>query len=93
MHEIDSWAEEMRAAYLYRVVAEAEAGTPRENLFNALAGEAEEGKGLRGRRRNLRNVRLSRICNVVFLPRQPPFTPRGISVILPQYLKLCRFRH
>ena len=41
MHEITSWSEEMRAAYLYRVVAQAEAGTPREKLFLELAGEAE----------------------------------------------------
>jgi VIT1/CCC1 family predicted Fe2+/Mn2+ transporter len=31
----------MRAAYLYRVVAQAEAGTPREKLFYQLADEAE----------------------------------------------------
>ena len=29
MHEITSWSEELRAAYLYRVVAAAETGTPR----------------------------------------------------------------
>ncbi len=40
-HEITSWFEEMRAAYLYRVVAQAEAGTSREKLFLQLAGEAE----------------------------------------------------
>jgi len=41
MHEITSWSEEMRAAYLYRVVAQAEAGTPRQSLFLQLADEAE----------------------------------------------------
>ena len=41
MHEITSWNEEKRAAYLYRVVAACEAGTPRERLFLGLAGEAE----------------------------------------------------
>ena len=41
MNEITSWAEEKRAAYLYRVVAECEAGTPREKLFLGLAAEAE----------------------------------------------------
>jgi vacuolar iron transporter family protein len=41
MHEITSWSEELRAAYLYRVVAQAEAGTPREKLFLELANEAE----------------------------------------------------
>ena len=41
MSEISSWAEEKRAAYLYRVVAESETGTPRQKLFTDLAGEAE----------------------------------------------------
>lgn len=41
MHEIESWFEEMRSAYLYRVVAAKEAGTPRQALFNELAQEAE----------------------------------------------------
>lgn len=41
MHEIKSWAEEKRSAYLYRVVAAKEAGTPRQALFNELAQEAE----------------------------------------------------
>ena len=35
------WGDEMRSAYLYRVVADAEAGTPREKLFRGLAAEAE----------------------------------------------------
>ncbi len=41
MNEISNWSEEKRAAYLYRVVAACEAGTPREKLFFGLAGEAE----------------------------------------------------
>lgn len=35
------WADEMRSAYLYRIVADAERGTPREKLFRGLADEAE----------------------------------------------------
>lgn len=38
----DGWTDEMRSAYLYRVVAEVEAGTAREKLFRGLAAEAEE---------------------------------------------------
>src|SRR5271169_4946956 len=38
---LGGWREEMRSAYLYRVMAEAEAGTPRAELFQGLAGEAE----------------------------------------------------
>jgi vacuolar iron transporter family protein len=41
MREIESWAEEMCSAYLYRIVAVKEAGTPRQALFNELAQEAE----------------------------------------------------
>ena len=36
------WREEMQAAYLYRVVAEMEAGTPRASLFTELVSEAEK---------------------------------------------------
>ena len=38
---LESWTEEQRSAYLYRVCAEAEAGTSRADLFRRLAGEAE----------------------------------------------------
>jgi VIT1/CCC1 family predicted Fe2+/Mn2+ transporter len=38
---LESWTEEMRSAHLYRVIAGAEAGTPRERLFRSLANEAE----------------------------------------------------
>jgi hypothetical protein len=38
---LESWAEEQRSAFLYRVCAEAEAGTTRADLFTRLAGEAE----------------------------------------------------
>jgi len=41
VNEVSSWAEEKRAAYLYRIVAAAESGTPREKLFIGLAAEAE----------------------------------------------------
>ena len=42
MNEIHNWTEEMQAAYLYRVVAQVEAGTPRQSLFLELAGAAEK---------------------------------------------------
>jgi VIT1/CCC1 family predicted Fe2+/Mn2+ transporter len=38
---LESWHEEQRSAYLYRVCAEAETGTTRAELFRRLAGEAE----------------------------------------------------
>ena len=42
MHELESWEEEKRSAYLYRVVARAEAGTVRAGLFNELAESADK---------------------------------------------------
>ena len=41
MDLLESWKEEMRSAYLYRVVAACEKGTAREGLFRQLAVEAE----------------------------------------------------
>jgi hypothetical protein len=38
MNPLESWREEQQAAYLYRVCADAEAGTPRAELFLGLAG-------------------------------------------------------
>jgi VIT1/CCC1 family predicted Fe2+/Mn2+ transporter len=38
---LESWQEEQRSAFLYRVCAEAEGGTTRAELFRRLAGEAE----------------------------------------------------
>jgi VIT1/CCC1 family predicted Fe2+/Mn2+ transporter len=38
---VNQWKDEMRSVYLYRVVAKAEQGTPREALFTGLAAEAE----------------------------------------------------
>ena len=40
MNPLESWREEQQAVYLYGVCAEAEAGTPRADLFRGLAGEA-----------------------------------------------------
>ena len=40
MNPLESWREEQQAVYLYLVCAEAEAGTPRADLFRGLAGEA-----------------------------------------------------
>ena len=38
----ESWQEEKQSAWLYRVVAECERGTPRESLFKELAQAADE---------------------------------------------------
>ncbi|HET9664921.1 MAG TPA: VIT1/CCC1 transporter family protein [Burkholderiales bacterium] len=42
MRELDSWREEKRSAFLYRVVAEKEHGTARAALFSELAQEADK---------------------------------------------------
>lgn len=41
MNPLESWHEEQRSAFLYRVCSEAEEGTVRAELFRRLAGEAE----------------------------------------------------
>ena len=40
-HALEGWLEEKRSVYLYHAVAKAEAGTPRQALFNELAAAAE----------------------------------------------------
>jgi VIT1/CCC1 family predicted Fe2+/Mn2+ transporter len=40
--EIESWVDEKEAEYLYGVLAEVEAGTPREALFRGLLGAADK---------------------------------------------------
>ena len=42
MHELESWHEEKQSAYLYRIVSDAESGTPRQILFLELANAAEK---------------------------------------------------
>ncbi len=42
MHALDSWKEEKRSAYLYRIISDQESGTPRQLLFLELAKEADK---------------------------------------------------
>jgi len=42
VHELESWKEEKRSAYLYRVLSDLESGTPRQLLFLELAKDAED---------------------------------------------------
>lgn len=41
MHTLENWTEEKRSAWLYRIVSDAESGTPRQVLFLELAQAAE----------------------------------------------------
>jgi VIT1/CCC1 family predicted Fe2+/Mn2+ transporter len=43
---IEGWRDEKQAAFLYRVLAEAERGTTREGLFRALAAASEKQAGI-----------------------------------------------
>ncbi len=45
----EGWRDEMRAAWIYRVMADSEKGTVREALFRELAGEAEGQAAIWGR--------------------------------------------
>jgi VIT1/CCC1 family predicted Fe2+/Mn2+ transporter len=45
-HAREGWHEEKSSAYLYRAVARAEAGTPRQALFEELAAAAESQAGI-----------------------------------------------
>lgn len=45
-HALEGWTEEKSSAYLYRAVARAEAGTPRQALFEELAEAAENQAGI-----------------------------------------------
>jgi VIT1/CCC1 family predicted Fe2+/Mn2+ transporter len=42
MVDMSSWQEEQRSAYLYRIMADVEAGTTRAALFRDMAGEADK---------------------------------------------------
>jgi VIT1/CCC1 family predicted Fe2+/Mn2+ transporter len=49
MYELESWLEEKRSAYLYRIVSDLESGTPRQILFLELAKAADEQAALWGK--------------------------------------------
>jgi VIT1/CCC1 family predicted Fe2+/Mn2+ transporter len=86
MHEVESWEEEKRAAYLYHVIAGAEAGTPRESLFRELAAAADRQADIwadaalkAGARVPPRYVPDLRTRTVSFLVRRSgPYALRGI---------------
>jgi len=46
MQALESWTEEKRSAWLYRIVSDSESGTPRQVLFLELARAAEHQAGL-----------------------------------------------
>ncbi|HET7201654.1 MAG TPA: VIT1/CCC1 transporter family protein [Burkholderiales bacterium] len=52
----EEWLDETRSAYLYRVIAEVERGTPRADLFEKLAHEAEGQAAIWARNTGLASV-------------------------------------
>jgi vacuolar iron transporter family protein len=87
MHELNSWKEEKRSAYLYRIISGQESGTPRQELFLELAKEADSQAGLWAA--EMKKVGLSvpdhyipdtRVRIVAWLARR--FGPRRIKPIL-----------
>jgi VIT1/CCC1 family predicted Fe2+/Mn2+ transporter len=52
----EGWLDELRSAYLYRVIADAEGGSPRSRLFLELAGEAEGQAAIWARKAGLASV-------------------------------------
>lgn len=54
--EDNGWLDELRSAYLYRVIAETEEGSPRAGLFLALATEAEGQAAIWAKRAGLESL-------------------------------------
>lgn len=82
-HSQEGWHEEKRSAYLYRVMAEAEAGTPRAELFHGLAAEAEGQAGIWARKAGVavpEYVPDLRARMVAALVRR--YGPRGLRSVL-----------
>jgi vacuolar iron transporter family protein len=56
-HADNGWLDEMRSAYLYRVLADVEHGTPRGGMFTGLAHEAEEQASLWAKSAKITTIR------------------------------------
>jgi VIT1/CCC1 family predicted Fe2+/Mn2+ transporter len=80
----EGWLDELRSAYLYRVIADVERGSPRSHLFLELAGEAEGQAAIWARKAGLASVPAfvpdSRTRIVVGLVRR--YGPRRMRGIL-----------
>jgi len=73
MHELQSWREEKSSAYLYCVVAEAEAGTTRAALFRELAQQAEKQAAIWERHARAAGVEVPER----FMPERVPVSSRN----------------
>ena len=74
----ESWQEEKRSAWLYRVVAECERGTSRESLFKELAQAADEQSdiwlGVIAKKGGQIPAAFHPICAPVWWPDSPAFS-------------------
>jgi len=87
MHELNSWKEEKRSAYLYRIISDQESGTSRQALFLELAKEADSQAGLWAAEMEKAGLSVpdhyipdARVSVVAWLARR--FGPRRIKPIL-----------
>jgi hypothetical protein len=79
------WADEMRSAYLYRIVADAERGTSREKLFRGLAGEAESQAAIWAESARKQARRCRRVCTDARQDRRGLMRrhgPRAVRMVL-----------
>lgn len=74
-HALEGWLEEKRSAYLYRNIALAEAGTPRQGLFTELANAAEQ-------QAKLWEIELTKAGSAVPARFQPDLRSRLVSKLV-----------
>ncbi|MHB1678569.1 MAG: VIT1/CCC1 transporter family protein [Sulfuriferula sp.] len=77
-HAFEGWVEEKRSAYLYRIIAQAEAGTTRQHLFTELAEGADK-------QAELWEAELRKSDQGIPLHYQPDLRSRLVGVLV-QYL-------
>ena len=78
MHELKSWVEEKRSAYLYRAVSDAESGTPRQFLFLELAAAAD-------RQAELWAVEVRRVGAALPETYRPDWRSRAVAALLRRF--------
>ncbi len=77
MHALESWIEEKRSAWLYRIVSDTESGTPRQVLFLELAQAADK-------QADLWEVEMSKAGVTVPSRFTPDFRTRLVGWLIPR---------
>ena len=78
MSNVDSWREEQRSAYLYRIIAELERSNSRAVLFNQMAVEAEQQAAVWAERAHAQG-------STVLQHYRPDFRTRMVAALLRRY--------